>query len=108
MRIYFRRYCLFTMVGFAGEDDLDAPDLPTTNAIEVVANGSDAETLLGGATDVDPARGSLTPIAEESADTGADDFGFPGLMEHPRRKRGAARKYYYFAFPIRAIKGSRQ
>ena len=24
---YARRYCLFTMVGLAGEDDLDAPDL---------------------------------------------------------------------------------
>jgi hypothetical protein len=27
---YARRYALFTMVGIAGEDDLDAPDLPTT------------------------------------------------------------------------------
>src|ERR1700726_2019850 len=25
---YARRYALFTMVGIAGEDDLDAPDLP--------------------------------------------------------------------------------
>src|SRR5579871_217663 len=28
---YARRYALFTLVGIAGEDDLDAPDLPTTN-----------------------------------------------------------------------------
>jgi ERF superfamily len=28
---YARRYALFTMVGIAGEDDLDAPDLTTTN-----------------------------------------------------------------------------
>src|SRR5579859_6690145 len=27
---YARRYALFTLVGIAGEDDLDAPDLPTT------------------------------------------------------------------------------
>jgi hypothetical protein len=28
---YARRYALFAMVGIAGEDDLDAPDLPITN-----------------------------------------------------------------------------
>jgi ERF superfamily len=28
---YARRYALFTMVGIAGEDDLDAPDLPVSN-----------------------------------------------------------------------------
>ena len=45
---YARRYCLFTMVGLAGEDDLDAPDLLTATAKEVAANGSDPETSLGG------------------------------------------------------------
>jgi ERF superfamily len=29
---YARRYALFTLVGIAGEDDLDAPDLPVTMA----------------------------------------------------------------------------
>jgi ERF superfamily len=33
---YARRYALFTLVGIAGEDDLDAPDLLTTRAIEPV------------------------------------------------------------------------
>src|ERR1700744_2253815 len=28
---YARRYALFTLVGIAGEDDLDAPDLPSGN-----------------------------------------------------------------------------
>ena len=28
---YARRYALFTLVGIAGEDDLDAPDLPILN-----------------------------------------------------------------------------
>src|SRR3954468_23255382 len=28
---YARRYALFTLVGIAGEDDLDAPDLPMPN-----------------------------------------------------------------------------
>ena len=31
---YARRYALFTMVGIAGEDDLDAPDLTTTSQRE--------------------------------------------------------------------------
>ncbi len=29
---YARRYALFTLVGIAGEDDLDAPDLPAPTA----------------------------------------------------------------------------
>jgi hypothetical protein len=29
---YARRYALFTLVGIAGEDDLDAPDLPVTSS----------------------------------------------------------------------------
>ena len=29
---YARRYALFTLVGIAGEDDLDAPDLMTPRA----------------------------------------------------------------------------
>src|SRR5437870_7520433 len=29
---YARRYALFTLVGIAGEDDLDAPDLPIPNS----------------------------------------------------------------------------
>ena len=45
---YARRYCLFTMVGLAGEDDLDAPDLLTANAREVAANGPDPGTPLRG------------------------------------------------------------
>ena len=34
---YARRYALFTLVGIAGEDDLDAPDLgmDTTSAVEL-------------------------------------------------------------------------
>ena len=35
---YARRYALFTLVGIAGEDDLDAPDLPTTGAVPKVAS----------------------------------------------------------------------
>jgi ERF superfamily len=34
---YARRYALFTLVGIAGEDDLDAPDLGATSKTEVAA-----------------------------------------------------------------------
>jgi hypothetical protein len=37
---YARRYALFTLVGIAGEDDLDAPDLPTTTE-QLPARASD-------------------------------------------------------------------
>jgi hypothetical protein len=40
---YARRYALFTLVGIAGEDDLDAPDLPV-----VKSNGIAPETSNGG------------------------------------------------------------
>ena len=37
---YARRYALFTLVGIAGEDDLDAPDLPTQlSSTEAPRNG---------------------------------------------------------------------
>jgi hypothetical protein len=36
---YARRYALFTLVGIAGEDDLDAPDLPKLNGKEPLSGG---------------------------------------------------------------------
>jgi hypothetical protein len=36
---YARRYALFTLVGIAGEDDLDAPDLLSPAAPEVKSAG---------------------------------------------------------------------
>ena len=40
---YARRYALFTLVGIAGEDDLDAPDLITpTNQTSATANPREA------------------------------------------------------------------
>src|SRR6202048_5351312 len=42
---YARRYALFTLVGIAGEDDLDAPDLcapaPTAGSLRVGSSGAD-------------------------------------------------------------------
>jgi hypothetical protein len=46
---YARRYALFTLVGIAGEDDLDAPDLPTAGLFpEVQKNPIRSEQGLGG------------------------------------------------------------
>ena len=38
---YARRYSLFTLVGIAGEDDLDAPDLPTVHSDGSLPNFGD-------------------------------------------------------------------
>src|SRR6202022_165690 len=43
---YARRYALFTMVGIAGEEDLDAPDL-ATGASAAAANRADATDMAG-------------------------------------------------------------
>jgi len=48
---YARRYALFTLVGIAGEDDLDAPDLLSPAASEIKSEGPTAnekDRLNGG------------------------------------------------------------
>jgi hypothetical protein len=75
---YARRYSLFSLVGIAGEDDLDAPDLNVTprpasaaNGKEGLAHGSDAGNFSAGSlTRSRPAReamearrSSLAPVA---------------------------------------------
>jgi hypothetical protein len=47
---YARRYALFTLVGIAGEDDLDAPDLnaPTTSSSEAERLSPKKNSLNGG------------------------------------------------------------
>ena len=53
---YARRYALFTLVGIAGEDDLDAPDLPGMKLDGGTAGPSNPEKPNGhaGATDSSP------------------------------------------------------
>jgi hypothetical protein len=46
---YARRYSLFTLVGIAGEDDLDAPDLPVIHLNAGTANLGHAEKMNGNA-----------------------------------------------------------
>jgi ERF superfamily len=45
---YARRYALFTLVGIAGEDDLDAPDLSTVPNAEVELPRADYQTQSDG------------------------------------------------------------
>jgi hypothetical protein len=45
---YARRYALFTLVGIAGEDDLDAPDLPTQQTPGPVKPTGEGNTHLNG------------------------------------------------------------
>ena len=46
---YARRYALFTLVGIAGEDDLDAPDLPVNTIDNGATSLSHPERMNGGA-----------------------------------------------------------
>ncbi len=62
---YARRYALFTLVGIAGEDDLDAPDLPTLKVNETADaahnHGSEVNRTIvaaGDATGRNPVRPS--------------------------------------------------
>src|SRR6202030_4593367 len=45
---YARRYALFTLVGIAGEDDLDAPDLPVASSDGSRAPAATAGTGING------------------------------------------------------------
>ena len=42
---YARRYALFTLVGIAGEDDLDAPDLPAPGELNTKATIESADVV---------------------------------------------------------------
>jgi hypothetical protein len=76
---YARRYALFTLVGIAGEDDLDAPDLQTPTSQtsaqgEQRNNGSDTShrangSLNGGRST--PQRGAKTRMAPSTPPLGA-------------------------------------
>src|SRR5882672_3723245 len=44
---YARRYALFTLVGIAGEDDLDAPDLNSVVHAQPLSTGSSGDTNHG-------------------------------------------------------------
>jgi ERF superfamily len=65
---YARRYALFTLVGIAGEDDLDAPDLDTAPKAEVELPQSDHPSQTNGHGDL-PSR--LPRAGGDSAASGS-------------------------------------
>jgi hypothetical protein len=81
---YARRYCLFTMVGLAGEDDLDAPELQTLKeqsrgegtlnptVMEGVVVQPEAEPKVGGLAELSRDRDPSEPISETGSVLGAD------------------------------------
>ena len=84
---YARRYCLFTMVGLAGEDDLDAPDLLPAKPLDAVANGPDSGTIIHADRGAPPQGASCASSSDRGADNDA-----ASSDESPRRRRRAARK----------------
>ena len=72
---YARRYALFTLVGIAGEDDLDAPDLAEATR----ANGADKADDFG-----IPARLRPAPAAEAGASATAAPRGKEKPIRPPR------------------------
>ena len=90
---YARRYALFTLVGIAGEDDLDAPDLPT-----LVSKGWRCRAAFkwskpsgqrpSGAGRDEPCRGRQRPTARQ----GQGDEAGSGRRSLRRTPRGAAHR----------------
>jgi hypothetical protein len=67
---YARRYALFTLVGIAGEDDLDAPDLADGNAspvrepTELASGRREVQPLLTARSSRKPMNGAAKPVLE--------------------------------------------
>jgi hypothetical protein len=59
---YARRYALFTLVGIAGEDDLDAPDRPDAALSPEVQNSQRPEQFAGGSNQLSQAQASGRPL----------------------------------------------
>jgi hypothetical protein len=59
---YARRYALFTLVGIAGEDDLDAPDLPAAELSPEVQNSQKPEQFAGGSNAASQAQARSRPL----------------------------------------------
>ena len=84
---YARRYCLFTMVGLAGEDDVDAPDLLTAKPLNAAANGADSGTTIRADRETPLQVGSCA-----SSDRSAEAYGgSPAELDRRRRRRAARR-----------------
>jgi len=94
---YARRYCLFTIVGLAGEDDVEPPDLPTgeqpssRTSATVIAVGLDAilpepSMQLGDSAKFSGEESASEPI-EGNGVVGNEDGSLAILAVSPPRKR---------------------
>ena len=83
---YARRYALFTLVGIAGEDDLDTPDLPVTN-IDRGTAGSGRTVLERRGAFPDHAKEAVGTLAFRSIELTSRnfsrDFGVPIYSTNP-------------------------
>ncbi len=65
---YARRYALFTLAGIAGEDDLDAPDLPISVADTDAAARTIATRTIRAGSGSKGGKGSAVPVAGNETD----------------------------------------
>jgi hypothetical protein len=72
---YARRYALFTLVGIAGEDDLDAPDLSSADGPSVSQNGPDT----GGSQNLSLSQSAAPPLQASERRTRSERPGPPPL-----------------------------
>ena len=91
---YARRYALFTLVGIAGEDDLDAPDLPAP-ASETSAPGTH-KMATGGMKQAAPET-AIGPARETAASSMAERTTAPKLMRSRRNQASAQRNQLHCA-----------
>jgi hypothetical protein len=100
---YARRYALFTLVGIAGEDDLDAPDLNLKAEALTTAGDPDesnAAQLATGKADRTPSSRGRATAAFQPALRGPANVG-RAVLASPGRKDAAPR-------PVRAAFGAKE
>ena len=84
MRFYARRYALFTLVGIAGEEDVDAPDLVTPQQTSGPEKSKGNGSLNGGQLH------APRPAAGRRQLSGAESAGNKSVLTHSCSKLGRA------------------
>jgi hypothetical protein len=84
---YARRYSLFTLVGIAGEDDLDAPDLPTLHSDEGSSSLGRGEKMNGDARTAAVAAGGRKNIGRRKFTRDLDRTELPPGQSAALRER---------------------
>jgi hypothetical protein len=80
---YARRYALFTLVGIAGEDDLDAPDLDGALPHSAGSDGPGQQVVAGDDGSVLPTNAAV-PASFAPTPTAAPDYGRGKQVRPPR------------------------